>query len=168
MVVSCLFYDLHLFNSIGNSKTFCIAFNIFLRSPKNKNARSYGFEGFIHYLLSPQCHAIYMSFSNKRSTCNNLFLHFLSFCNHKEWKKKKKKLFLLIVKEKKKGIRIKESVNSEFIMSFLHDWVRRGRVAIWNYICFIMCSMHWKLWEQELFNPHSPVQRTTIPTCGLL
>ena len=36
-------------------------------------------------------------------------------------KEKKKKLFLLIVKEKKKEIKIKESVNSEFIMSFLHD-----------------------------------------------
>lgn len=35
--------------------------------------------------------------------------------------KEKKKLFLLVVKEKKKEIKIKESVNSEFIMSFLHD-----------------------------------------------
>ena len=34
--------------------------------------------------------------------------------------KEKKELFLLIVKEKKKEIKTK-SVNSEFIMSFLHD-----------------------------------------------
>lgn len=68
-----------------------------------------------HHVLPYTCHFLIKKVP--ATICFYTFFHFATIKNER----KKKELFLLIVKEKKKGIKIKESVNSEFIMSFLHD-----------------------------------------------